>query len=152
MLGGLQTGSGLLTVKTLQSIKAAGGKKHWIRHRADALRIAGEGVRQVLDGELVWPRKNGPRNIVEADEYIAAQGRYSNARGKVLLPQTRSGDETIDKRTVGSHYAPIGLVHSRDVAIQRMRERDNRGDASAGQGTQGGVGFADFAAGPGGHW
>ena len=43
--------------------------------RAEALRIAGEGVRQALRsakaGEVFYPRIDGPKNIAEADEFIA---------------------------------------------------------------------------------
>ena len=84
MLSGVHTGSGLLTIKTLQSIAAAGGRKQWPRSKARALRLAGEGVRQMLQGKVVYPRQDGPKNIVEADNYIAAQWHYENARGVVL--------------------------------------------------------------------
>ena len=128
MLSGVHTGSGLLTIKTLQSIAAAGGRKQWPRSKARALRLAGEGVRQMLQGKLVFPRRDGPKNIVEADHYIAAQWHYENARGVVLPPKARTGDEMTDKREVGSHYAPIGLVFSRDVAVQRLREQAGHND------------------------
>ena len=139
----------MLTVKTIQSITAAGDRAQWTKTKAQALRLLGEGVRQVLRKKLVYPREDGPKNTIEADNYIAAQGHFENARGVVLHPKIRSGDEMFDKREVGSHYAPIGLVHPRDVAVQRLREQAGRNHPLWAQACRGGGESDAPAGGPG---
>ena len=111
MLSGKYAGSGAIKLRT---IKAAGGRRGWRKLRAETLRVAGEGIRPVLRsakaGEVFFPRIDGPKNIAEADEFIASQGHYENARGVIIEVTPRTGDPRIDKKAVGSHYAPIGNV------------------------------------------
>ena len=93
MLSGKYAGSGAIKLRT---IKAAGGRRGWRKLRGEALRVAGEGIRQVLRsakaGEVFFPRIDGPKNIAEADEFIAAQGHYENARGGTIEVSVRTGD------------------------------------------------------------
>ena len=128
MLSGKYAGSGATKLRT---IKAAGGRRGWRKLKAEALRLLGEGGRQVLRsakaGEVFYPRIDGPKNIAEADELIASQGHYENARGVTIEVSLRTGDPRIDKKTVGSHYAPIGSVFARDLAVQ-AREARIRGE------------------------
>ena len=128
MLSDKYVGSGAIK---LRSIKAAGGRRGWPKLRAEALRIAGEGVRQALRsakaGEVFYPRIDGPKNIAEADEFIASQGHFENARGVTIEISLRTGDPRIDKKAVGSHYAPIGNVFARDLAAQAREARSPDG-------------------------
>ena len=110
-------------LEKLKSIRASGGIRGWPQLRSKAMRALGEGGREILRAANYFPRFDGPKNIVEADEYIAAQGVFENARGTILQFKERTGDEKVDKRNVGSHYAPIGLVHYRDLAIQSQAQR-----------------------------
>ena len=116
MLSGRYAGGRAIKLTT---IKAAGGRRGWPKLKAKALRQFGEGGRQVLRiakrGEVFYPRLDGPKNIAEADEFIASQGHYENARGITIEVSVRTGDPRIDKRAVGSHYAPIGNVFARDL-------------------------------------
>ena len=59
MLSGKYAGSGATKLRT---IKAAGGRRGWRKLRGEALRVAGEGIRQVLRsakaGEVFFPRES----------------------------------------------------------------------------------------------